>query len=62
MNSVDKYYRPVDIILFYPSEDYIYYLDNNTAFTLKYEIKLDILYKTDNRQRFLIYRLDYFEF
>lgn len=62
IDSVDKCYRPVDIILFYPSEDYIYYLENNTAFTLKDEIRLDTFYETDNRQRFLIYRLDYFEF
>ena len=62
MNSVDRYYRPVDIILFYPSEDYIYYLENNTAFILKHEIRINNLYKDDARQKFLIYRLDYNDF
>lgn len=62
LDSVDRFYRPVDIILFYPSEDYIYYLENNTAFTLKHEIRLNDLYKNDNRQVFLVYRLDYSDF
>jgi hypothetical protein len=56
---VEKYERPVDIILYYPSEDYIYFLENNTPFQLFDEIRLSSLYDKDHRQTLLIYRLDY---
>lgn len=57
--SVEKSERPVDIILYYPSEDYIYFLENNTSFRLFDEIRLPSLYDKDHRQTFLVYRLDY---
>lgn len=57
--SVENYERPVDIILYYPSDDYIYFLENNTPFQLFDEIKLPSLYDKDHRQTFLVYRLDY---
>ena len=57
--SVENYERPVDIILYYPSDDYIYFLENNTPFMLCKQIKLPSLYDKDPRQTFLIYRLDY---
>lgn len=60
LDSVDDYYRKIDIVLYYPSEDYIYYLENNTAFTLKKEIDVSKLYKHyDSREKFLIYTLSY---
>lgn len=60
LDSVDDYYRKIDIVLYYPSSDYIYYLDNNTAFTLKKEIDASKLYKHyDTREKFLIYTLSY---
>ena len=49
--------RPVDIILFYPHEDYINFLDNYTDFELFKEIKLFPQYYNDNREKVLIYRL-----
>ena len=57
--SVENYERPVDIILYYPSDDYIYFLENNTPFHLFDEIRLPSLYDKDHRQTFLVYRLDY---
>lgn len=57
--SVVDEYRPVDLILYYPSEDYIYYLENYTMFHLVKEIKLNEHYKQDNRERILVYRLQY---
>lgn len=59
LNSVEDYYRPIDIILFYPSEDFIDYLENYTSFQLLTEIKLREKFINDINQRFLIYRLDY---
>jgi hypothetical protein len=57
--SVEKYKREVDVILYYPSEDYIYYLENNTLFELIKEIQLPGLYENNTNERFLIYRLAY---
>lgn len=54
--SVEEYERRVELILYYPSEDYIYYLENNTPFVLRDEIIMDNLYKRDNSERFLIYQ------
>lgn len=58
-DSLDNHERPIDLILYYPSEDFIDYLENSTAFNLIKEIKLKELYKTDPNQRFLIYHLNY---
>ncbi|MCU9614625.1 SAM-dependent methyltransferase [Caldibacillus lycopersici] len=55
--SVENYKRKVDIILYYPSTDYIFYLENQTAFELVDEIKLMPLYEKNKNERFLIYRL-----
>lgn len=57
--SVEKYERLVDVILYYPSDDYVYFLENNTPFVLYDEIRLPNLYDNDPRHVFLIYRLDY---
>ncbi|NEU04468.1 MULTISPECIES: methyltransferase [Clostridium] len=54
--SVEEYNREVEIILYYPSQDYIYYLENFTPFTLKKEVKLHGLYALDVRERFSIYQ------
>lgn len=56
--SVEKCERTVDIILYYPSNDYIYFLENNTTFVRWNEIKSPISSNKDPRQVFLIYRLD----
>ena len=52
--------RKIDIILYYPSDDYIYYLENCTPFMQIEEVRLDDLYKKDNQERFLIYELSYY--
>jgi SAM-dependent methyltransferase len=57
--SVEEFKREVDVILYYPSEDYIYYLENHTLFELIKEIQLPGLYENNPNERFLIYRLSY---
>jgi SAM-dependent methyltransferase len=57
--SVEKFKREVDVILYYPSEDYIYYLENHTLFELIKEVQLPGLYENNANERFLIYRLAY---
>lgn len=55
--SVEAEQREIDIILYYPSEDYIFYLEKNTAFKLVREIVIPAMYKKNQNERFLIYRL-----
>lgn len=57
--SVEEYKREVDVILYYPSEDYIFYLENHTLFELLKEVQLPGLYENNANERFLIYRLAY---
>ncbi len=54
LESVEEYGRQADIILYYPSEDYIFYLEHETAFELKQEI---IVKPQDPFDRFLVYSL-----
>lgn len=48
--------RDIELILYYVSEDYIYYLENHTSFQLKEEIILPDLYEDNPYERFLIYQ------
>jgi SAM-dependent methyltransferase len=57
--SVEKAKRDIEIILYYPSEDYIYFLNNHPSFQLKQEVLLMDLYKHNPNERFMIYRLAY---
>lgn len=57
--SVEKFKRDIELILYYPSEDYIYYLEHQTAFEILDEIRLPMLYERNPHERFLIYRLAY---
>ena len=54
--SLEECYREVELILYYPSDDYQYFLDRRTPFHLKKEITLPNYHK-DHRERFLIYGL-----
>ncbi|MEG0855247.1 MAG: SAM-dependent methyltransferase [Terrisporobacter sp.] len=49
--------RDMDIILYYPSQEYIEYLDYKTPFILSNEIFLNDLYLKDEKERFVIYTL-----
>lgn len=57
LRSVEVEEREITLILYYPSEDYIYYLENNTSFQLKEEVKLPGQYEQNQNERFLIYQL-----
>ena len=56
--SVEKSERDIELVLYYPSEDYIYFLDNLTSFELKQEVTLPG-YEHNSQERFLIYRLGF---
>lgn len=57
--SVIDYNRVIDLILYYPSDDYIYYLEDYTMFSLIKEIKINKYYEKDYREHILIYRLQF---
>lgn len=57
--SVEQAKREIELVLYYPSPDYIYYLENDTAFECGKEVVLPYLYENNPNERFLIYRLDY---
>ena len=54
MISFEKFQREIDLILYYPSEDYIFYLEQQTPFELVYEMNLP---EANPNERFLVYRL-----
>lgn len=56
--SIERFPRIVEIVLYYPSDDYIYYLDNHTSFQLIEEIPLPGLYESNTNERFLIYQIE----
>lgn len=55
--SVERFERDVELVLYYPSEDYIFFLANHAMFELKEEVILPDLYEKNQNERFLIYRL-----
>ncbi|MFD1066093.1 methyltransferase [Oceanobacillus locisalsi] len=55
--SVEEYPREVDIILYYPDQTYIHFLENSSPFALLNEIKLKA-YWLNPDERMVIYRLD----
>lgn len=57
MNSFDKSEREIDLILYYPSDEYIYYLENNTSFTKVDNIFIQEKYLQNSREQFLVYRM-----
>ncbi|OLS36780.1 class I SAM-dependent methyltransferase [Bacillus sp. MRMR6] len=57
--SVEQSAREVDLILYYPSSDYIYYLENKTPFEMIREVRLPEMYEQNPNERFLIYRFHY---
>ncbi|RKD25992.1 SAM-dependent methyltransferase [Ammoniphilus oxalaticus] len=52
--------RELELLLYYPSEDYTYFLENNTPFALKEEVVLKGVYEHSPYERFSIYTLDSF--
>ncbi|HWL24432.1 MAG TPA: methyltransferase [Ureibacillus sp.] len=57
LRSVENNSREVDLILYYASDDYRYFLENQTLFQLVNEIQLPGLFEKNTYERFLIYRL-----
>lgn len=54
LHSAEENPRKMDIILYYPSEDYLFYLENSTPFELIKEVRLE----GNENERFLVYRFN----
>jgi SAM-dependent methyltransferase len=54
--SVEQRPREVDLILYYPSNEYVHYLLNYTPFQMVEEVRVDFLYEKNDNERFLIFR------
>lgn len=58
--SVESAPRDIEIILYYSSDEYLYYLDDHPMFQLKKEVNLSGNYEPNSEyERFLIYGLTY---
>lgn len=57
LKSFEKRPRNLDLLLYYPSDDYIFFLENATPFELQLEITLEGLAVHNPYERFLIYRV-----
>ncbi|RRN66727.1 methyltransferase [Peribacillus simplex] len=55
--SFEKEPRQIELILFYGSQDYIFFLENQTAFELKGEVILPGLTESNPYEKFVIYQL-----
>ncbi|MEI4771247.1 SAM-dependent methyltransferase [Psychrobacillus sp. FJAT-51614] len=56
--SVENYPRAVDIILYYPTSEYIQFLELQTPFELLKEIRVPELYEQNSDERFIIFRYE----
>ncbi|MDM5305654.1 methyltransferase domain-containing protein [Peribacillus frigoritolerans] len=57
--SFEKEPRKIELILYYASQDYIFFLENQTAFELKNEVMLPGLTESNPFEKFVIYQLLY---
>lgn len=56
LRSVEENSRTVDLILYYPADEYMDYLEMKTPFTLWQEVQMKGIYESDHREKFLVYR------
>ncbi|MGL5069553.1 MAG: class I SAM-dependent methyltransferase [Sarcina sp.] len=60
LGSVYEFKRDIELIIFYPSDDYIFFLEQYTVFSLVKEVRLKD-FESDGRDRFVIYRMTFDE-
>lgn len=57
--SQEKNPRSVDVILYYPTSEYIQFLESQTPFELLKEVRVPELYNQNTNERFVIFRHSY---
>lgn len=58
LRSIESRQRETDIILYYPRQDYVRYLEENTPFECIKEVKIPGLFNLNKNERFLVFRYD----
>lgn len=58
IDSVERTPRPVDLILYYPADEYLHFLNDETPFQYVQTVRLSL---KNLHERFLIYRFDMME-
>ena len=56
--SVERKKRTVDIILYYPTTEYVEYMETSTPFELLDEVRVPRMYEQNDNERFLIFRYE----
>lgn len=59
LRSYEQSPREIELVLYYPAEEYIYFLEKETAFEWIDEVVLPFVYEKNPNERFLIYRMGY---
>lgn len=57
LKSFERTPRDMELLLYYPSDDYIFFLDNQSPFELRATLTFEDLYKDNPYERLLIYHL-----
>ena len=58
LDSVNRYERQVDVILYYPTTAFVYFLEEQTPFERIEEIPIPMLSIDNEDERILIYRYE----
>ncbi|MCC3669051.1 class I SAM-dependent methyltransferase [Terrisporobacter mayombei] len=58
LESYEENMRYMDVIMYYPSAEYLDFLDYKTPFILNKEVYLKDLYEKDDKEKFVIYSLN----
>ncbi|RDW16197.1 methyltransferase [Oceanobacillus chungangensis] len=58
LQSIEESPRNIEIILYYPHDDYLFFLDNHPSFVRREEIIIPKMYDKNPYERFIIYRSD----
>lgn len=56
--SIEEKRRSIDLILYYPTIEYIRFLESSTPFKVHKEVRVPGKFEKDNHKKFLIYRCE----
>ncbi|MED1202207.1 class I SAM-dependent methyltransferase [Heyndrickxia acidicola] len=59
LRSLEENKRDIEVILYYGSSDYIFFLENHPLFNLKQHVPLPGLFEHNSNEAFFIYKLSY---
>lgn len=57
LRSVEQQKRTVDVVLYYPTVDYVEFIEAETPFKLLKEVRIPGMYEQNDNERFLVFRI-----